>query len=304
MQFGRRQALLMNVLIIKLGATGDVVRTTPLLRRFKGPVSWITAAKNKSLLEGVLDNLRVYTWEERDALHGTIYDLVVSLEDDRETGVFVDTLEYKRLFGAYWDQQTDQMVYTADSSPWFDLSLISSHGRTTADKLKLQNRRTYQEYIFEGLGLDFRGDDYLLPLTPSFGLRGDVAISSVAGPVWPMKAWAYYKELQRELESRGFSVNVLPTRPTLSEHLADVRGHRCLVSGDSLPMHLALGSGVRCVSLFTCTSPWEIYDYNRQIKLVSPLLGQFFYQRSFDARATTAIGLEAVLAATLTQLRA
>ena len=44
---------LMSVLIIKLGATGDVVRTTPLLRRFDGPVSWVTAENNLPLLEGI-----------------------------------------------------------------------------------------------------------------------------------------------------------------------------------------------------------------------------------------------------------
>ena len=40
----------MNILIIKLGATGDVVRTTPLLRHFKGSVTWLTTAKNSLLL--------------------------------------------------------------------------------------------------------------------------------------------------------------------------------------------------------------------------------------------------------------
>ena len=42
----------MSVLIIKLGATGDVVRTTQLFRRLDGPVSWITAENNLALLEG------------------------------------------------------------------------------------------------------------------------------------------------------------------------------------------------------------------------------------------------------------
>ena len=117
-----------------------------------------------------------------------------------------------------------------------------------------------------------------------------------------MKKWAYYEELQRELEARGLKVNILPTRATLLEHLADVQGHRCLVSGDSLPMHLALGSGVKCVSIFTCTSPWEIYDYGIQRKIVSPLLAEYFYQRAFDVRATTSISLDEVLSATLQQL--
>jgi hypothetical protein len=43
----------MSVLIIKLGATGDVARTTPLLRRFDGPVNWVTAENNLPLLEGI-----------------------------------------------------------------------------------------------------------------------------------------------------------------------------------------------------------------------------------------------------------
>jgi hypothetical protein len=69
-------------------------------------------------------------------------------------------------------------------------------------------------------------------------------------------------------------------------------------------LHLALGTGTRCVSLFTCTSPWEIHDYGLQTKIVSPLLDQFFYQRGFDARATTAISVDEVFSAVLKQLEA
>jgi heptosyltransferase-2 len=57
-------------------------------------------------------------------------------------------------------------------------------------------------------------------------------------------------------------------------------------------MHLALGLGKRCVAIFNCTSPWEIYDYGLLTKLVSPLLGEFFYKREFDPRAIAAVSLE------------
>ena len=69
-------------------------------------------------------------------------------------------------------------------------------------------------------------------------------------------------------------------------------------------MHLALGGEVRCVSLFTCTSPWEIHDYGLQKKIVSPLLKEFFYKRGFAERATSAITLEEVLTAVLEQFDA
>jgi hypothetical protein len=291
----------MNVLIAKLGATGDVVRTTTLLRKFPDHVSWITEAKNTVLLKKLRDNLRCLSWEERDAARDRLYDLVINLEDSVEVGLFLKTLQFKQLFGAYVDSG-GELRYTTESRLWFDLSLISVHGREAADWLKLQNRRTYQELIFNGLGLEFRGERYLLPEPVRTGLSGDIAISSEAGPVWPMKNWAFYGRLKQELEAVGLTVNVLPRRALLLEHLDDVRNHRCLVGGDSLPMHFALGTTTRCVTLFTCTSPWEIYDYGMQTKIVSPLLGEFFYKRGFEARATTAISLDEVFDATIHQL--
>jgi hypothetical protein len=220
-----------------------------------------------------------------------------------EVGAFLKTIRSEQLFGACVDSE-DRLRYTDNSRRWFDLSLISVHGKEKADLLKLQNRHTYQELIFDGLGFRFGGELYLLPEPIETGLTGDVAIAQEAGPVWPMKNWAYYDKLKRELESRGLTVNVLPRRSSLLEHLCDVRNHRCLVGGDSLPMHLALGSGTRCVTLFNCTSPWEIHDYGIQTKIVSPLLDEFFYKRDFDKRATTAISLDQVLAAVTVQLGA
>jgi ADP-heptose:LPS heptosyltransferase len=291
----------MSILIIKLGATGDVVRTTPLLRRLNGLVTWITAENNLTLLHGIDREVRCLSWENRKRVANTVYDLVINLEDDWESSRFLKQLKFKQLFGAHLNGD-GQLAYTSDSREWFDLSLISTYGREEADRLKLLNRRTYPELIFDGLGFGFRGEPYYLPPTLPTGLQGDVAISSTAGPVWPMKKWAYFDELKRELQAMGLKVNILQNRPSLLEHLADVQGHRCLVSGDSLPMHLALGSGVRCVSIFTCTSPWEIYGYGLQEKVVSPFLEKFFYKRGYDRNATTSISVRKIMDAVVAQL--
>ncbi len=292
----------MNILIAKLGATGDVVRTTPLLRRFKGQVVWLTSAKNAVLLEGLCDNVQCVAWEQRDEIPKTNYDLAINLEDTLDVGQFVQSLRPQQTFGAYVAPD-GTLQYTEDSRQWFDLSLISRYGRQQADQLKLRNRKTYQELIFAGFGWTFTNQDsYLLPKGTSTNLSGDVAIAQESGPVWPMKNWAHYDQLKQELQARGLTVNVLPKRPTLLEHLADVRNHRCLVGGDSLPMHFALGSGRRCVTLFNCTSPWEIHEYDIQKKIVSPLLEEFFYKRDFDRRAITAISLEEVLGAVTAQI--
>jgi ADP-heptose:LPS heptosyltransferase len=292
-----------NTLIVKVGATGDVVRTTPLLRRLNGSVTWITAAKNGVLLDGLSDNLRHFSWEARARALDIPYDLAINLEDSLEVALFLKRVRPAEIFGAYADGDSI-LRYTENARCWFDLSLISSYGRQGADRLKLLNRKTYQELIITGLGLRFAGDPYLLPDPIETGFSGDVAIAADAGHVWPMKKWAYYGELKEALEDRGLTVNILPERRSLLEHLADVRNHRCLVGGDSLPMHFALGTRTPCVTLFTCTSPWEIYDYGIQKKIVSPLLEEFFYKRGYDERATTAISLDEVLEAGMAQLDA
>ena len=291
----------MNVLIIKLGATGDMVRTTPLLSHLSGQITWLTAAKNITLLENLTDNLRCFSWEERANVLDSHYDLAINLEDTFDVAQFLRTIECREIFGAYLDSN-NSVTYTASSRRWFDLSLISSYGRRRADELKLLNRQTYQEMIFEGLGFRFAGETYLVPEPIKTGLSGDVAIAADAGPVWPMKKWAYYDELKQRLENHGLTVNTLPQRASLLEHLSDVRNHSCLVGGDSLPMHFGLGTAIPCVSLFTCTSPWEIYDYGVQTKIVSPLLEEFFYKRGYDERATTAITVAEVFDAVMHQL--
>ena len=291
----------MNVLIIKLGATGDVVRTTPLMRRFNGNITWVTAATNTVLLENLQDNVRPFSWEERERALDRHYDLAINLEDTLDMAQYLKTVKCGEIFGAYADSD-NSLRYTENARRWFDLSLISSYGRKEADRLKFLNRQSYQEMIFNGLGLQFLGEQYLLPEPIETELAGDVAIAAEAGTVWPMKKWAYYGDLKKRLEDEGLTVNLLPKRPSLLQHLSDVQNHRCLVSGDSLPMHFALGARARCVTLFTCTSPWEIYEYGVQKKIVSPLLAEFFYERGYDERAVTAISVDEVFQAVMGQL--
>jgi hypothetical protein len=290
----------MNTLIVKLNATGDVVRTTTVLRRLQGEVTWITARTNLELLDPS-SGLRRFAWEDRELARDRRYDLLINLEDELETAAYAATVSHSQLFGAYLTA-AGAVAYTDDARQWFDMSLVSTYGRVQADQLKLQNRRTYQELIFEGLGWEFEGEPYVLPDAAATPLVGDVAIAPVAGPVWPMKGWAHYDELKHALEANGLVVNVLPRRQTLLEHMGDVRNHRCLVGGDSLPMHLALGTGTQCVTIFNCTSPWEIYDYGLQTKVVSPLLDRFFYQRGHDTVATTAVSLGQVYDAVMKRL--
>ena len=288
----------MSALILKLDATGDVVRTTPILQVLKGPVTWVTAERNLPLLYGIDQRLRAVSWEDRQLTLDGAYDLVINLEDERAVAQFAGLVRCKRRFGAIL-RENGNVDYTADSSAWFDLSLISRFGREQADQLKLINRRTYQELLFEGLGYTFNGEYYIVPRPQRTNLVGDVAIASESGPVWPTKNWAYFSELKDALTARGLIVNFLPLRPTILEHLGDVANHSVLVGGDSLPMHLALGLGLKVVAIFNCTSPWEIFDYGLLKKHISPMLAEHFYTRQYKEDGTRAISMQAILASVL-----
>lgn len=286
----------METLIIKLGAAGDVVRTTTLLHRLPGDVDWLTADENVLLLRGISRIRHLPVHSEIAGRSWPRYDLVINLEDTRELADFAGSLRCREYFGARLSAG-GEITYSENSRPWFDLSLISRFGLAEANRLKYENRLSFQELIFRGLGFSFTGERYVLPSAPPGGLTGDVAIAPVAGRVWPMKNWHRYDELAGLLRAEGLTVNFLPLRPTMLDHLADVRGHRCLISGDSLSMHLALGCGIRCLTLFICTSPAEIHPYGLMKKIVSPRLEEYFYRRDFDPAAPETVSLEQVKSA-------
>jgi heptosyltransferase II len=127
----------MKILILKLNATGDIVRTTPLLRCLEGEITWITARNNIGLLKGLTGNLRSLCWEDRHSIRGEEYDLIINLEDEAELAAFVKGIRHKQLFGAYMNG-SNALSYTEDSRRWFDMSLISAYGKQKADALKFQ----------------------------------------------------------------------------------------------------------------------------------------------------------------------
>ena len=162
----------MNRLIIKLGAAGDVVRTTTLLHQPAGETTWLTSPENRALLDGIESVSELLDWDQREALRGRRFDHVINLEDSQEAAELLESLQVGRLSGAFLrpDRRLD---YTDDLAEWFDMSLISRFGREQADRLKLQNRRSYQEILFAGLGLRFQGEPYRLPAAEPTELEGD-----------------------------------------------------------------------------------------------------------------------------------
>jgi len=283
-----------QILIIKLGALGDVIRTTPLLRILDGEVTWVTSMVALPLLRG---NPLITSLLPADVpgfhLQRT-YDLVVNLEDDKSSAELASTAATGAIVGPYLNG--DGVTYDARGGEWFDMSLSSRYGRIKADLLKLGNRKTYQEMIFSGLGMSFEGEDPVLSLplrtTPISGLIG---IEERAGGVWPTKRWNRYGELAARLRDLGYQTRVFKQRDSVIEYADDIHECEFVICGDTLAMHIALALQKRVVALFTCTSPHEIYGYGRLAKVVSPLLEQYFYRRAYSPEPGDAISTADVL---------
>ena len=124
-----------------------------------------------------------------------------------------------------------------------------------------------------------------------------VGLEARAGAVWPMKRWSKFEELGSRLEGAGFRVKAFQQRDQLRDYADDINECEYIVCGDTLAMHLGLALRHKVVAIFTCTSPHEIFDYQRMIKIVSPLWIEYFYRRDFHPAAADAISVESVFEA-------
>ncbi len=144
-----------------MGALGDVVRTTPLLRVLKGEITWITQKNALPLLEGNSYIQRLLNIEDASEIIGEKFQLILNLEESLNGCELANELDTRELIGPYLAE--DKIVYTDSSREWFDMSLISKFGKKKANQKKWENQRSYQEILFSMVGKEFKGEEYILP---------------------------------------------------------------------------------------------------------------------------------------------
>lgn len=282
-----------NILIIKTGAAGDVLRTTFVLEELTNHhnVYWLT----DPICIPLINNSSTKIVTSFDDLPNIEFETVYSLEEDITLLKDLSYIKYNNIVGCYI--ANDAVTYTAPDEKWFDISLISKFGIEEANKLKYENAMTFQEMIANVFNIPWKGQQYnkLIYDASDAIVYGDIAIAPTAGYKWPNKNWAYYDELKLELEKLGYIVNYLPNRNSIKEHIADIASHKLIICGDSLPMHISTAINIPSIALFTCTSPVEIYDYNLITKIISSKLNQYYYQREFNKECTTSIQINEIL---------
>ena len=282
----------MKILIIKLGAIGDVLRTTSILAGLRGKypsaeIDWIALASGKEMLINNPYISRLFLWEEKGQLES--YDLVISFEDDLSACQLATKLNAKKLIGAF--VKDNKITYTP--SAWFDMSAISKYGLDKANELKAKNKKTYQQHMADLLGV--KVGSYVFSLTPeevkygqdyvgNLGTGKVVGINTGAGKRWQLKALSrektieLVKKLKKELgvnclilggeDEKERNEIICKESGALNSGIHSLRNFASIInqcqlvlSSDSLAMHFAIALKKKLVVFFGPTSPTEIELY-------------------------------------------
>lgn len=195
-----------RLLIVKLDALGDVLRTTcilPALReKFpKARISWITAPASVPLLENIpsLDRVIPAGMEAVAVLKTERFDIVFGLDTAPRSAALASLAKAVERKGFGVDPGGRVFPYNAEANDWFTMGLF--------DDVKKKNKRTYQDIIMEICDLKGLRQDIVVALTEKekaharrfaeeAGLRVGgarpgriIGVNTGSGSRWPMKQW-------------------------------------------------------------------------------------------------------------------
>ena len=327
-----------RILLIKLAAMGDVLRTTPLLPAIKqqfpvSHVTWVTRPESIELLSGLeeIDRLLALDVDALASLAAQRFDVVICLDKEPAATGLAARIDAPDKRGFVLGPHGNPLPANADADYAYRLGLD--------DDLKFRrNQRSYQEVAFEVAGLPWSGEDYRFEVPAAsrvkararwsdLGLAADqtlVGLNVGAGDVYAYKAWRVegWAELAVLVRERlGLPVALLggPRDRDRVEAVAALTGpalidpgatsslldfaallERCtaVVTGDTLALHLALALKCRVVALFGSTSSREVELYGRGAKIVPEVDCHPCYKRSCDFSHTCADSVSAEMAFT------
>ncbi|MFH0881501.1 MAG: glycosyltransferase family 9 protein [bacterium] len=146
-----------RILIVKLGAAGDVIRTTPLLRRLRqeypsAHITWLSDFPE--LLPSAVDrpvklNERTLTW-----LRTLEFDLACVLDKDPEAIALAERVKAVRKVGFGMDEWGHARALNPEAEDKIVTGIF--------DDVSRANTKSYPQEILELCGFDYRGERYML----------------------------------------------------------------------------------------------------------------------------------------------
>lgn len=221
-----------SILVLKTAALGDVLRTTSILpglraRHPTARVTWITAHGARPLVEHHPLVAEVVALDPRSqaelertaaALSGSRFGWLLSFDDEEPLCRLASALGCERLSGAFLDGR-GRRAYTDDVAPWFDMGLLSVHGKQAADRMKVENQRSHPAIFADMLGIEIGrpelplGEDLRRAARARLGASAEgprIGLNTGAGGRWVSKQLS----VERTVELARVLGASLPGRPT------------------------------------------------------------------------------------------
>lgn len=169
----------LKILIVKLGAIGDALRTTPVLEGLRKKhgrctITWVTDDASYPLLQGNtgIDRLMKLNFATYISLLNEHFDLLLSFDKEKEALGFAASMKADRYLGFCLSPEGKLDIRNDESTYAYELGLF--------DELKFRsNTRSYMEIIFPMADLAFEGEEYTLHLTDEEKRFGDDLIQSM-----------------------------------------------------------------------------------------------------------------------------
>ena len=276
-----------RILIIKLGQLGDVIRTTPILRKIWSlyptkEVWWVT--KYPEAVPEKVDVILPFDSTGILPIMATNFDWAVNLDKDREACALLNLVPAEDKSGF---RLLEGKIYPQDEAA------RCKYVTGVFDDISKQNKKSYQQEIFEICGWTFSDEEYIIDLEVNENLHFSdrhtiVGLNTGCGKRWWLtRLWRteYWIKLGRALQKKGYIVLLLggEQEHERNTEIANRGGglyygyfpfnrfvsmiNQCdlVVTSITTAMHVALGLGKRVIALNSIFNPCEFEGYNRLV---------------------------------------
>jgi heptosyltransferase-2 len=261
-----------RILIIKLGAAGDVIRTTPLLRKLKqvfpaGHITWLTQSPELVPADWV-DEILNFELKNILALQASQFDLLINLDKDREACALANQISARQKQG--FGLSPFNRCYPLD--PNSEAKFLTG----VFDSVNQANTRSYPQEVFDICGFEFQGERYILSNFADRNYHWEipepkpiVGLNTGCGGRWSSRLWPEQNwiELARQLKRHGRGVLILggPDEHDKNRRIAEQSGATYLghfplpqfinlvdqcdlvVTAVTMATHIAIGLGKKIV---------------------------------------------------------
>lgn len=203
-----------RILIIKLGAIGDVIRTTPLISTYRNmfpncKITWLTMTP-AILPAGKIDEILKFDYASAMYLQHAEFDIAINLDKEKEASALLLAVKAREKYGYVLKENISQPV-----------NELANHKYHTGlfDDVSQANTLNYCQEIFAMCGLTYQGEPYLLDNHADKGYvwpdidrtKTVIGLNTGCGDRWTTRLWPkeFFAGLAKKLLDKGYEVLLL-----------------------------------------------------------------------------------------------